>query len=47
MGAICDAEGTTFRLFAPTAERVDLLLYDLPEGGTEAPHALTKEDPYT
>ena len=44
LGAIYTPEATTFRLFAPTATKVTLLIYDAPEGGAGQPYRLERKD---
>jgi pullulanase len=44
LGAIYTPEVTTFRLFAPTATKVTLLIYAVPEGGAGQPYQLEQKD---
>lgn len=44
LGALCQAEATSFRLFAPTASAVELRLWSSPKGGEPRRVALQRED---
>ncbi|MFO1433184.1 MAG: type I pullulanase [Candidatus Competibacteraceae bacterium] len=44
LGAVYTSAATTFRLFAPTATKVTLLIYDRAEGGTGQPYRLERKD---
>jgi pullulanase len=40
LGAVYSPERTTFRVFAPTAPRLEVVLYEEPEGGTGIEHEM-------
>lgn len=44
LGARCTAKATCFRVFAPTARRVEVLLYEAPTGGEARVIPLERED---
>lgn len=42
LGAIYSAEKTTFRVFAPTASKLELRIYERPEGGVPTKYDMTR-----